>query len=109
MPEEDVRHTVAAALAKARRVERLVEKITGRPLDADTKDLSQIIYTYILEYAPDKIADLWENGQMDYFLIRVIRNQYYGEKSRYYRQIRSFRTKTVVILPEKDENDETEE
>ena len=103
--EVDIRRTVAEALARDSRVERLVIHVTGRPLDADTEDLCQIVYERVLTYAPDKIADLWDNDQMDFFLVRVIRNQYFSKTSPYYRKIRSFAKRTQPIQTRDDTED----
>lgn len=78
-------------LAKERRVETFVENLASRHIDADLSDLCQIVYLALLEYDEVKIIDLWENGELDYFIARIICNQYNSTKSPYYMQIRKFR------------------
>jgi len=84
-------------LAKARTIERLVENITRRPLDALTKDLAQTIYVYLLEFPEDKLQDLHECGQLTYFIVRIIINQWAGSRSTFRHQLRKFSQLTVDI------------
>lgn len=70
------KYEIVEALARERRVETMVQNIAHAPLGDDLKDLAQMVYIVLLEYDYDKIADLWENRQMDFFIARVILNQY---------------------------------
>ena len=83
---------IITTLAKGRKVEQMVENIAHQPLSQDLKDLSQMVYLILLEYDEAKIIDLWENHQMDFFLARIIVNQYHSVNSPYYTQFRKFRS-----------------
>lgn len=78
-------------LAKQRRVETMIENIAHQPLSADLKDLSQMIYLILLEYDEHKLQDLWENDQMDFFIARIIMNQYMSNSSPFHTLFRKFR------------------
>lgn len=84
---------IIATLANERRVERMVENIARQPLSANLKDLSQMVYVILLEYDADKLIDLWENNQINYFISRIIMNQYHSVKSPYYALFRRFQRK----------------
>lgn len=88
---------IIKTLANGRRVERLVEAIAHQELTADLKDLCQMVYLVLLEYDESKLQDLWANNEMDFFLARVIMNQYRSCNSPFHYQIRKFREKSVSM------------
>lgn len=75
----------------------MVARICRKDIDADLSDLCQIVYTILCEYDADKIEDLWRNRQMDYFLARIIVNQYKSDRSPYYWTICRFRSKGFAM------------
>ena len=82
------KYEIVEHLAKERRVEAMVQNIAHAPLSADLKDLCQMVYLVLLEYDADKIADLWDNNQMDFFIARIILNQYRTSHSPFHDTIR---------------------
>lgn len=95
---------IVERLAKERRVEQMIENIckTSRP---EAKDLAQMVYLICLEYEDAKIVDLWENGQINYFLVRVIRNQFFSAKSPFWRLYHRELSRSVPLTNEKEEDD----
>ena len=89
--------TIIEALANERRVEALVENIAHHSLTDDLKDLCQMVYLVLLEYDDDKILDLWENDQINFFLARIIINQYRSSNSPFHTIFRKFRERSVTI------------
>lgn len=81
---------IVAQIARERRVETMVENIAKSPLTPDLKDLSQMVYLALLEYDGTKIADLWEHGQINFFIARIIINQYRSSNSPFYKLFRKF-------------------
>lgn len=77
-------------LARERRVEKMVENIAHQSLTPSLKDLSQMVYLILLEYDEAKIQDLWENGQIAFFLARIIVNQYRSSSSPFHAVYRKF-------------------
>ena len=75
------KETIIETLAKDRRVEALVENIAHHSLTADLKDLCQMVYLILLEYDESKLQDLWENDQINFFIARIILNQYRSSNS----------------------------
>lgn len=88
---------IVAQIAKERRVEEIVANITHSSLNPSLKDLCQIVYLTLLEYDEDKIIDLWENEQMNFFLAKVISRQYRSPRSKYYYQYRRFSAKSEPL------------
>lgn len=89
--------TIIETLAKERRVEALVENIAHHSLTADLKDLCQMVYLVLLEYDDDKILDLWENDQINFFLARVIINQYRSSNSPFHTIFRKMQERCVYM------------
>ena len=86
---------IVAALGKERRVEAMVQNIAhAHELTADLRDLCQMVYLLLLTYDPDKIVDLWENQQINFFLARVIRTNLTSTRSPYAAQITRFRQRS---------------
>lgn len=96
------RNEIVEALGRQRRVEYFVRIYARRPLDADLQDLSQIVYLSLLRMDEDKLVDLWDSGDIDFYLRRVIRTQLFGNRSDYEREILRFRRRTCEIDPERD-------
>ena len=84
-------------VAKARMVERMVQNIAHHTLDADLKDLAQMVYLILLEYDETKLQDLWQNEQMGFFLARIIINQYRSSNSPFHTIYRKFRERSEDI------------
>ena len=86
-----------ARLAQERRVETMVENIAKRPLAAELKDLAQMVYLVLLEYDETKLADLWENDQINFFIARIILNQYRSSNSQFHKLYRKYERKAEDI------------
>ena len=91
------RSEIVATIAQERRVETMVENIAKTPLTPDLKDLSQMVYLILLEYDEGKLKDLWEHGQMNFFIARIILNQYRSTNSPYYKLFRKYARKAEEI------------
>ena len=83
------------ALARQRKVETIVADMTRRQLDADLKDLCQIVYLHLLEMDEDKLRDLYDTGDIQFYLIRVINLQLYGHRTTYEREVLRFRRHSI--------------
>lgn len=93
---------IAAILAKERRVETMVQNIAhARTLTQDLRDLCQMVYLLLMTYDPDKIVDLWENEQINFFLARVIRTNLTSPRSPYNAQITRFRKRSNPLQTDK--------
>lgn len=68
-------------IAKGKMVEQMVQNIAHQSLSADLKDLCQMVYLILLEYDEQKLQDLWSKNQMNFFLARIIINQFRSSNS----------------------------
>lgn len=89
--------TIIETLANQRRVEALVENIAHHALTADLKDLCQMVYLILLEYDETKLLDLWENDQINFFLARIIINQYRSSNSPFHTIFRKMQERCVYM------------
>ena len=89
--------TIIETLAKDRRVEALVENIAHHSLTADLKDLCQMVYLILLEYDESKLQDLWENDQINFFIARIILNQYRSSNSPFHAIFRKYQDRSLSI------------
>ena len=93
---------IVAVLGREKRVEAMVQNIAhARTLSADLRDLCQMVYLLLMTYDPDKIVDLWENEQINFFLARVIRTNLTSPRSPYNAQITRFRQRSNPLMIEK--------
>ena len=91
------KNEIVDTLARSRRVECMVESICHRSLTPELQDLCQMVYLILLEYDEDKIRDLWENNEINFFLARIILNQYRSTRSPFHILYRKFQERAVNI------------
>ena len=84
-------------LARERRVETMLANIAKRPVSGNLEDLCQMVYLILLEYDGAKIEDLWENGQINFFIARILLNQYKSSNSPFYKLFRKYESKAQDI------------
>lgn len=95
---------IVEILAREHRVEDIVARLAkADPRTEDLKDLAQMVYISLLEMDARLLSDLFENGQENYYIVRVVRNQYTQHRA-WYRQIRRFQDRTVPIVEPKTED-----
>lgn len=68
-------------LAKERRVEIIVSNIARRSLTPELRDLCQEIYSILLTYDAERLSDIYEHGEMGFFIARIAMNQYRSSTS----------------------------
>lgn len=88
---------IIGQIAKEQRVERIIANITHGSTMPELDDLSQMIYLILLEYADDKIIDLWENDQINFFIIRIIMTQWQSPRSTFHTLFRKYRNNAIDI------------
>lgn len=98
-----MRRHIVETMAKERRVEEIVARVCRPcPDPSSLADLSQMVYIVLLTYEAAKVVDLWKRGQMDFFIVRVVLNQYRSETSPYYHALREFGHKAVAEVTERN-------
>lgn len=88
---------IVERLARERRVETMVENISHTHLHGALEDLSQMVYVALLTYDEAKIVDLWEKGQLGFFIARIILNQFRSSHSPWHDLFRRSPEKHVDI------------
>lgn len=92
------RREVVELIARERRVERIVENIARRPIgEPALQDLAQMVYAIMLEYDADKVVEMYEAGQINFFIVRIVLNQYNSTNSAFYKLFRKFLAKSREI------------
>ena len=64
-----------------------------------------MVYMILLEYDEVKLQDLWVNAQMNFFLVRIILNQYRSSNSPFHTIFRKFQERSVYMGVGADIND----
>lgn len=48
--------------------------------------MSEIILILLTHKDPDKLIEMHERGELEYFVLRIIKNQIYSKRTRYWKQ-----------------------
>ena len=83
------REEIIEIIATTRYVEQLAKSICHSSA-VEIDDLSQMVYEILLTYDESKIVELYENNQLGFFIVRVIKNQYFSTSSPFYQEMRRF-------------------
>lgn len=54
------------------------------------KDCQQLIYLAFLEYDNKKLNEIDQNGDMKFWIVRLIKNNWFSTTSRYYAQYKRY-------------------
>lgn len=89
---------IVGEIAKNRIVEDLILKITHHDQVTDElEDLAQIIYFALLQTDSSLLEHLIQSRELNFYLTRMIMNQYYSANSPFYAEIRRFRSRSSEI------------
>lgn len=100
------RRDIVEQLAREQRVETMLRNIAKTPITADLQDLCQMVYLTLLTFDEAKIVDLWERDEINFFIARILMNQYQSVKSPFYALYRKRQRKQVPIEDYMDIADE---
>ena len=90
------KYEIIDELSKSNTVEKIIFKLlpcSKNPFDCP-EDLIQEIYLLLLEKGDKLIVDLYERGELAYYLLRVVRNQLLSKNSPYYTKYIKFRSQS---------------
>ena len=85
------KNEIIEVMGKGRMVETILADMAYSQPEYDLQDLSQMIYVALLDQPEERIQDLWNNNEMQYFIIGIIKRQLFSQTSPYYLTIRKFR------------------
>ena len=72
---------IVDAVGRKRLVEAIVQNIASRSLTPELRDLCQEIYFILLTYDAERLSDIYERGEMGFFIARIAMNQYRSSTS----------------------------
>ena len=75
---------IISQIANEKLVERVINKIDSTIM-ANCPDLANDIYLSLMEKDNDTIINLFESGQLAFFIIRMVKNNIFSVNSPYYR------------------------
>lgn len=75
-------------IANERLVEEICKNLGVSPKYMD--DLVQEIYLILLEYDQEKLQSIYDKGQFNFFLTRIIKNQYFSNTSPFFKKYRKY-------------------
>ena len=83
------KNDVIATIAKERMVEQIVSNI-AKSADSLLQDLQQDIYIDLLAKEDDKIVNLYESGQLKFFITRMVINNIHSKNSPFWCKYKRF-------------------
>lgn len=93
------KYEVINIIARDHLVERIVNKLLSsskNPFDCP-EDLIQDVYLLLLQKDDNLIVDLYERGELAYYLLRIVRNQLLSKNSPYYQKYIRFKSQSDDI------------
>ena len=90
------KYEVVDIIAKEHLVERIVNKLLSsskNPFDCP-EDLIQDIYLLLLQKNDDLIVNLYNKGEIGFYLLKIARNQLLSKNSPYYTKYIKFRSQS---------------
>ena len=93
------KYEVVDIISREHLVDRIVNKLLSsskNPFDC-SEDLIQDVYLLLLEKGDKLIVNLYERGELAYYLLRVVRNQLLSANSPYFYKYIKFRVQSDDI------------
>ena len=91
------KNEVIRVIAEERRVEQIVQNICKRSNMPELDDLAQMVYEILLNYDERLIMDLWDNEQINFFIVRIIKTQWESPRSTFYSVFKKYKLKACDI------------
>lgn len=92
------KNEIIEKLAKEKKVEEFISN-TAKTYNEDIKDLAQEIYMILLETDDEKIIELYENDELEFYVSKIITNQYRSCTSPFYTHYRKWQLKRTTYDP----------
>lgn len=83
------KYDIIEILAKQKKVEKFIQN-TAKTSAPELDDLAQDIYVILLQMEEEKLVNLFNNNELDFWIARVILNQYFSNTSPFYTKYRKF-------------------
>lgn len=96
---------IVEELAKNRVIEDIISNVAQNPKEDTLKDLSQMLYEDLLMKDDEKVIQLYEDGQLQFFITRMVLNSINSKTSRYYYMFSKFNNNCVEYKIDNEEKD----
>ena len=88
---------VVELIVKDKILDQIINNIAKDAKDEDLNDLKQDIYLELLEKNEDWLFGIYERGQMNYYLTRIVLNNINSKTSPFYYRYRKYKRQEVQI------------
>lgn len=96
------KYEIVDSIAKLKIVERVVSSMGSQ--SPYTEDLAQDIYEALLKKPDELVKSLFDNGQLTFYIIKMVKNNIFSKTSPFYRDYERYR-KNADDLEESLKND----
>lgn len=90
MLEKLTNEEIVEKLAKSRTVEVIIQNLQKRKISDLERDLSQDTYIFLLCLDNDLLNKLYNNGEINYYIVKVLKNNLYSKTSKFYHSYKKF-------------------
>ena len=84
----DGKNKIIEDIYKSKVIDNLLKNMGVSANDVD--DLKQEIAVILLEYDEKKIIEMYEKKQLKYFIVQIIKYQYFSNTSPYYKKYKKY-------------------
>lgn len=88
---------VVELIVKDKILDQIINNIAKDAKDEDLNDLKQDIYLELLEKNEEWLFGIYERGQMNYYLTRIVMNNINSKTSPFYYRYRKYKRQEVQI------------
>ena len=99
------KYEIIEELAQNKTIEEIISNVASNPQEDTLKDLSQLLYEDLLMKDDEKVEKLYETGQLQFFLTRMVLNSINSKTSRYYYLFSRFNKNTQQLEVYDEEQD----
>lgn len=99
------KYEIIDELAKNKVIEEIIGNVASNPQEDTLKDLSQLLYEDLLMKNDEKVEKLYETGQLQFFITRMVLNSINSKTSRYYYLFSRFNKNTQQLEVYDEEQD----
>lgn len=78
------RTEIVEALAKSKTVEEILGKVAKAPIEGEMHDLCQEVYLTLLQADEQKLCEMYQRRELNYYIARIVTNQYSSKTSPFY-------------------------
>lgn len=96
------KYEIVDSIAKLKIVERVVSSMGSQ--SPYTEDLAQDIYEALLKKPDELVKSLFDNGQLTFYIIKMVKNNIFSKTSPFYRDYERYR-KNADDMEESLKND----